>query len=206
MTFIQRLALLSATTIAATAFAASSASAIEPVTVVHEGGPTPGADCNPCTIHAVGEFTLRAFHAFTIMTCEDEFFADINANGEGEVTSWIGVDHPTSPCTREMCTEPATGPVEHWPLHLEEIGLNEAQLEVEFCLTPKGGDHLPASENRCDVDVHVTEEASQNHHYFFDLFHECDIGRTPVEVAANWETEAVHNPLEEQEIEILHAP
>ena len=203
MRIARKLTLLLAMAIAATAFAATNASAIEPVTVEEEDG---DLCTTPCTIHVVGESSLLAFHSFRISTCEDEFFADINANGEGEVTSWIGVNHPLGACTREMCTEPAKGPVEHWPLHLEEIGLNEAQLEVEFCLTPKDGDHLPASENRCDVDVHVTEEVSQNHHYFFDLFHECDIGGTPIEVAGSWETEEPHNPAEEDEVEIVHAP
>ena len=166
----------------------------------------PAPDCNPCTIHPVGEFTLRAFHAFTIMTCQDELTATINANGSGEVTKWIGVDHPVDgACTREQCEgDPDPETFAHWPFTMEEVGLNEVQLNATFCLTGRGTDH--SIENGCTVPVHVTEEVSQNHHYFFDLLHECDIGGTPVEVAANWETEAVHNPLEEQEIEILHAP
>ena len=206
MRIARKLTLLLAMAIAAMAFAAANASALEPVTVVHEGGPTPGADCDPCTIHVVGESSLRAVHMVPISNCQDEFIADINADGSGEVTRWIGVDHPVDgPCTREQCEgDPDPETFAHWPFTMEEVGLNEVQLNATFCLTGRGTDH--SIESGCTVPVHVTEEVSQNHHYFFDLFHECTINGTAIEVAGNWETEELHNPDEEGEVEIVHAP
>ena len=205
MNITQRLTLLCATAITAMALTAANATAVESINVAEEGADICAPD--PCTIHVVGEFGFRAFHAFTISTCENEFFADINAIGTGEVTLWTGVDHPVDgPCTREMCTDPdPAGVPEHWPIEgTEEVGENEATMLVEFCLTPTASHGSP--ESRCEVPIHVTEETTNNHHYFFDLSHECDIGGTPVEVAGNWETEAVHNPDEEDEVEIVHAP
>ena len=205
MNITQRLTLLCATAITAMALTATSATATEPITVTEEGADvcTP----NPCTIHAVGEFSFRAFHMFTIITCEDEFSADINANGTGEITQWTGVTGHIDPpgCTREMCTDPdPAGDPEHWPIEgTEETGENETEMLVEFCLTPTASHGSP--ESRCEVPVHVTE-TDNTHDYALDLFHECDIGGTPVEVAGNWETEAVHNPAEEDEVEIVHAP
>ena len=205
MNITQRLTLLCATAIAAMALTATNATATEPITVAEEGA----AVCAPapCTIHVVGEFGFRAFHAFTISTCESEFFADINANGTGEITQWTGINHPVDgPCTREMCTDPdPAGDPEHWPIEgTEETGENETLMLVEFCLTPTASHGSP--ETRCEVPIHITEEPTNNHHYFFDLFFECDISGTPVEVAGNWETEEIHNPAEEDEIEIVHSP
>ena len=207
MRIARKLALLLAMAIAATAFAATNASAIEPIVgIAEEDGDLCTPD--PCTVHVIGESSLRAFHAFTISTCSDEFKADINANGTGEVTLWTGINHPVDgPCTREMCTDPdPAGVPEHWPIEgTEETGENEATMLVEFCLTPSESHGNP--ESRCEVPVHVTEELTNNHHYFFDVFHECDIDGTPVEVAGNWETEAEpHDPAEGDEIEIIHTP
>ena len=204
MRIARKLALLLAMAIAATAFAASNASAIEPVTIAEEDG---NLCTTPCTIHVVGESSLRAFHAFVISSCIDEFHGDINANGTGEITQWTGVTgHIQSPgCTREMCTDPdPAGDPEHWPIEgTEEVDENEALMFVEFCLTPIASHGSP--ESRCEVPVDVTE-TDNTHDYSFAVFHECDIGGTPVEVEGNWTTEAVHEPLEEDEVEIVHAP
>lgn len=196
--------LLCVVAITATTFPTSNVSATEPVSVIDEAT---SEACNPCVFHAVGEVSLVAFHTFTISTCEDEFSAEIDPTGSGEVTLWEGVNHPVDGvCTREMCTEPNMpgGVPEHWPLDMEEVGLNEVQMNVAFCITTTDGDHQV--ENRCVVPVHVTEEAGENHHYFFGLLHECTIDGTPVTVTGDWETEEPHNSGEEDEVEILHAP
>jgi hypothetical protein len=200
MRIARKLLLLTIMALAAMALAATNASATNPITVVQEPS---GALCNPCYVHATGEATLEAFHAFRVSTCEDEFLATLNAVGTGTIHHFINTDHAGMPCTRENCH--AHAPEDEWPiLSSEETGPNEGRMVVRFCLQTRSN---TAQFVHCNANVHVAEEASGNHHYIFNVNQECNAAGTPVEVQGRWETEEVLGSSEghaEQAIEILH--
>jgi hypothetical protein len=186
MRIARKLTLLLTMAIAAMAFAASTASADEAISVVTEPG---NVACNPCVIHVVGESSLAAFHVVTVSNCTDEFTANVNANGSGEVTTWNGSPDAPNDCTREQCrVQPGNTVREHWPFTSEEVNTNTVELAVQFCLSPVG-DMTDASKAKCTADVQVTEEPAVVHHYLFNLSQECVVGGVPVEVHGSWEAE-----------------
>ena len=195
MRIARKLALLLTMAIAAMALAATTASADEAVGVVDEATGNP---CAPtCTIHVAGESSLSAFHVITVSNCTDEFTATLDANGNGEVDTWDGVDD-ASACTREQCTD-SSGAREHWPISTEEIADDTVELGAEFCLSPRNGDMSDAAKARCDVDAIIVEHNDPNHDYEIDLSHECNIGGNPVEVHGDWDIEGT-------DFEFVHAP
>jgi hypothetical protein len=202
MRIARKLVLLCLTAIAAMAFAASTASADEAITVINE---ETGALCDPCTAHVVGESTLDAFHTVAVSSCRDEFDAEISSNGHGFIFhDSTGTDSASPGCTREQCE--TAGVEDPWEFTTEEIGTNEVEMDVGFCLSPVG--QMGTRGVCASLDVHVTEEgtAPEDHRYMFDVNRECSIGGVPVEIEGHWDAEAVHNPAEENEVEFVHQP
>jgi len=182
--------------IAMTGSVASIAAAEEPITVA------PAIVCDPCIVHIVGESSLAVFHVITVSRCTDELFADVHSDGSGQVNTWTGVSDGDPGCTREQCADDG-GVREPWPLDTEEVAAQVVELDLEFCLSPVGN-MVDAAKVKCDVPATVIEQTGNDHHYDIAIDHECSFGGTPVEVRADWQTEATHNPAEETEVELIH--
>jgi hypothetical protein len=202
MRIARKLALLCLVAIAAMAFAASTASADEAITVSNE---ETGAACNPCVLHVVGESRLDAFHVVAVSSCRDEFKATILNNGTGSIFhDGTGTDSASPGCTREQC-ENDDGTEEPWNFRSEEIGPNTVELNVAFCLSPVD---MSAKGHCANLIIPVTEEgtAPEDHRYMFDVNTECTISGTPVEIEGHWDAETVHTPANENEVEFVHQP
>jgi len=190
MRIAYKLTLLLTMAVVAAAFAAPAANATEAITVVSEPDGNP---CDPCIIHIVGESSLSAFHVITVSSCTDEFTGTIDANGNGQVNTWNGINDAPNTCTREQCTD-ANGTREPWPGTGEEVAEDAVQLNIEFCLSPVGD---MTTKSRCDASAVLVEEPGENHQYSSDSSYECIFSGVPVEIHGDWMlegagVEAVH--------------
>lgn len=203
MRIARKITLLCLTALAAMAFAATSASAVEPVELTDEHT---GASCDPCLVHVVGESELHAGGVFRISTCEDEFLATLDSSGSGFVHHYANVaTHAGFDCTRQNCNEvgEAVGESEWDATGAEEVGVNEVALTVRFCLDAKS--NPDGTGLHCDAPVHVEEVPADSHHYVFTVEHLCPTPSGDVLVSGLWETEAVADEAQgEDEVEFVH--
>lgn len=191
MRLARKLALLATMAIAALALTATSASAqIEVIDTNSQQHCSPGPV--HCEVLAHGEVgTVIQAHLLsgpevTTSVCEDEFEAEINEDGEGQIEHQIltGASCPNKPCE---ATSQISGDGHPWPVHLREDPVTgEESLAVHFCLEPAGG----GTQSECEINVHLDETAPSD--YEFVAGDETCTGNTPpagvraIEVTGEW--------------------
>jgi len=158
------------------AFAASSASATDPIEVETLAG----APCTlaTCLFHVDGESHLaRLDNGLIVSTCADEFFVEFAHNGSGHIR-WTGLPHGAPGCNTTNCT--TMSPV--WQItSREEIAAGQVEFSVNICLRSLA----TGAENECPVDVIATSNGGGDYH--FDAATACVAAGTRVEMEADIE-------------------
>lgn len=209
MRIARTLVLALAAAIAAMAFA-STANATSPIEAFNEDT---GAACDVglqnCEIVAHSEgHTLLIGHVIgfesTESQCFDEFTGYLGADGSGHLL------HQDLTGGEECTRTPCEGQEGEWPASAEEIGTNELNMEIRFCLDELDENNDPAGTPvHCELDVHVevlghhsaeflAEDSGQSDHA--KRCHHVEGTSADVEVEGHWVTDAQQS----DEIEIEH--
>jgi hypothetical protein len=196
MRITSKLLLTAVMAIAAMAFGASSASAVEPVEIAIEGG---GHISDGTEIHAVGQTpTTLIAHIpgvgeVVASQCQDEFHGTIDEDGSGELDQFE-IALPGT-CVRQACE---TGGVqEHWPFQIEEDHTTGLEMvHITFCLEATGG----GEHDTCELELPIEHDPEEQHHYTIVSDGADCASHTPgvsIEVHGAWE-------LEGRGLEIVH--
>jgi hypothetical protein len=189
---IQKLVLLTSIALTALALSTSTALAQEDVEIQTEPA---GDHCSaPCTIH-VASVTPTSWGAYvgetlvqTLFSCTEEFLMTLDEDGHGAIHTYENNKGQVGgeACTRQNCDDAGDDESE-WETHLTEAAGAE-NASIRLCLETGPG----AANVHCTINVALNQDPAVTHRYVFNAVNEhCGFVSGGVEIRLNgqWATE-----------------